>query len=210
MPSLGRGSCRALSRPPVSHCPPFAIAVCGRSTRCKPHEPDQPSRERHAQPLEGCRRPRRGFALRRQGHRRGCRASHLLDAAARMRPAAGFARRRQHLGQDRGPGRPWGAARRAVRQGLGLGHGDDRAGRTAGGQARAAAPAACARQARRRGHGQLSACQPDRCDGAQPFGRNAAARVPAAQVHRSHARCRRPQSGRPAGQRGSYRRSVRR
>ena len=43
------------------------------------------------------------------------------------------------------------------------------------------------RRALRRGHGQCPAPQPARSGGAQPVGRDAAARLPAAQIHRPHA-----------------------
>jgi rhamnose utilization protein RhaD (predicted bifunctional aldolase and dehydrogenase) len=51
-----------------------------------------------------------------------------------------------------------------------------------------AARAAQARQAVRRGHGQLPARQPAGFGRAEPVGRDAAARLPAAYLHRPHAR----------------------
>ena len=91
--------------------------------------------------------------------------------------------------------------RGAVRQGLRLGHG-----------ARSSPPAcrrcgsrrcsSCgARRALRRRHGARAARQPARSDGAQPVGRDAAARLPAAQVRRPHPRQRGAQPDRPAERR---------
>ncbi len=74
----------------------------------------------------------------------------------------------------------------------------------------AAAQAARARDALRRGHGQLPARQPARCRRAQPVGGDAAARLPAAHVHRPHACRRRAEPGRPAERRGAGRRGLRR
>ena len=82
--------------------------------------------------------------------------------------------------------------------------------RHAGGAARAAAQAARARRAERRGDGALPARQPDRSDGAQSVGRDAAARLRAAQVRRPHPRDRDPEPHRPAGRREDLRRGVRR
>ena len=134
-------------------------------------------------------------------------AAHLHHAPAGRRPAAGAAWRRQHLGQDR-DGRPAGRdARGAVRQGLGLGHGHviEPPGLPAV-KLGAAARAAQAGQAVRRGHGQLPAREPAGLERAQPVGGDAAARLPAAQVHRSHACRRGAEPGRPAGRRGADRR----
>ena len=61
----------------------------------------------------------------------------------------------------------------------------------------------------RRGHGQRPALQPSGQQGAQPVGRDAAARLPAAQVHRPHAFQRRAGADRPARRRGAGARRVR-
>ena len=76
--------------------------------------------------------------------------------------------------------------RRAVRQGLRLGHGLDRARGPAGGAARAAAKAPRPRKTVRRGDGAAAARQSDRPDGAEPFRRGAAARLHSAQIRRPH------------------------
>ena len=70
--------------------------------------------------------------------------------------------------------------------------------------------AARARRAHRRGHGPHPARQPARSRRAQPVGRDAAARLPAAQVHRPHARDRGAEPRRPARRRGALRRALRR
>ena len=74
----------------------------------------------------------------------------------------------------------------ALRQGLRRGHGDDRARRPAGGAARPAAQAACARRRSPMRTWCGPARESARSDGAKPFGRDAAACVPAAQIRRSH------------------------
>ena len=65
------------------------------------------------------------------------------------------------------------------------------------------------RQTVRRGHGQLSADQSARFVGAQSVGRDAAARVPAAQIRRSHAFDRGARAHRSARRRGDGARHVR-
>ena len=62
-----------------------------------------------------------------------------------------------------------------------------------------------AAQAVRRGHGQLSAHQSARFSRAQSVGRDAAARLPAAQIRRSHALDRGARAHRPARRRGDSR-----
>ena len=62
----------------------------------------------------------------------------------------------------------------------------------------------------RRGHGARAARQPARPDGAESIGRDAAARLPAAQIRRPHPRQRDAQPGRPAEQRGAVRGGLRR
>ena len=69
--------------------------------------------------------------------------------------------------------------------------------------------AARARRALRRGHGAPAAREPDRSGGAEPVGRDAAARLPAAQVRRSHALDRGAEPHRPAGRRRAVRRGLR-
>ena len=119
-------------------------------------------------------------------------AARLHHAPARPRSQAGAARRRQHLGQD--DACPTCSATRS---------------RCCASRARAADMAAIepaglpavrldalrklrARDdALRRGHGARAARQPARSDGAQSVGRNAAARLPAAQIRRPHPRQRR-------------------
>ena len=76
--------------------------------------------------------------------------------------------------------------RGALRQGLRLGHGFDRARGPAGGAARAAAETARPRNTFRRGDGAVAARQFDRSFGAEPVGRGAAARFHPAQIRRSH------------------------
>ena len=135
--------------------------------------------------------------------------ARLHDAAAGRRAEAGAAWRRQHLGEDAHAGHHRPDDRRAVRQGQRLGHGHDRGARPAGGAARAAQGAARAAGAVRRGHGQCPAQQPARQQVAQPVGRDAAARLPAAQVHRPHPFQRRAGADRPARRRGARGRPLR-
>ena len=61
----------------------------------------------------------------------------------------------------------------------------------------------------RRGHGQRPAQQPARRQVAQPVGRDAAARLPAAQIHRPHPFQRRAGADRPARRRGAGGRRLR-
>ena len=90
-------------------------------------------------------RPRGRQDLARAGRQRGRCALRLHDAAARRRAAPGAARRRQHLGEDHAAREDRRGGRGALRQGLRLGHGDDRAARPAGGAAQAAAALAALR-----------------------------------------------------------------
>ena len=85
-----------------------------------------------------------------------------------------------------------------------------RACRLARGETGAAEEAASARQADRRGHGQLPACEPARCGRAQSVGGNAAACVPAAHICRPHARRGRTEPCRSTRQRSARRRGLRR
>ena len=101
------------------------------------------------------------------------------------------------------------AGRRAVRQGQRLGHGHDRGARPAGGASRAVARAGRPAGAVRRGHGQRPALQPSGQQVAQSVGRDAAARLPAAQVHRPHPFQRRAGADRPARRRGAGGRRLR-
>ena len=89
-------------------------------------------------------------------------AAGLYHAPAGQRSAAGAAWRRQHVGQDRPCRSQRRRCRGALRQGLRLGHGHDRARRPAGGAADAAAEIARAREAVRRGNGAVAARQSDR------------------------------------------------
>ena len=93
------------------------------------------------------------------------------------------------------------------------GSGWDMAQYRAGGPARrpprAAAQVARARRAVRRGHGARPARQPARSRRAEPVGRDAAARVSAAQIHRPHARDGGAEPRRPARRRRARRRSLR-
>ena len=127
------------------------------------------------------------------GRRPRPRAARLHDAPARRRAAAGAAWRRQHLRQDQRHRPRRRRVGRALRQGQRLGHGRHRAAGPAGGQARRR----CSRRASwhklvRRGHGGAAARQPHRSRLAQPLGRDAAARLPAAQIRRPHAFDRHP------------------
>ena len=156
--SFGSGSSRSGRSPFLrDKRPKFAgdLAVRSRSDRCRSASRQRSrlrctigaARRANGQPVVGYRRSAGGGPLRRTGLRPGRGAQGLHDAAARRRPQAGAARRRQHLGQDR-RGRP--ARRRsrcALRQGQRLGHGGDRAARPAGGPARHAEAAASARHA---------------------------------------------------------------
>ncbi len=99
--------------------------------------------------------------------------------------------------------------RRAVRQGLRRRHG----GRSSRPACRRCGSSALRKlrardDAERRGHGARPAREPARSGGAQSVGRDAAARVPAAQVRRPHPRHRDAQPGRPAGRRSDLRRGL--
>ena len=89
--------------------------------------------------------------------------------------------------------------RRALRQGLRLGHGRDRARRACRrcGSRRCASCARCDRLSDE-DMVQLAARQSARSGGAQPLGRDAAARLPAAQIRRPHPFDRRARADRPA------------
>ena len=160
--------------------------------------------------MERQRRAPDGGGLRRQGRRPGHRAQGLHHAPAWARPAAGAARRRQHLGEDEGNGRSRAGARGDRGQRLGRRHGRHRAVGPADGEARTAQTAARARGAVRRGDGQRAAAEPARFHRAQPLGRDAAACLPAAQIRRPHPCRLRAVAGRPARRRGLGARDLQR
>ena len=87
-------------------------------------------------------------------------------------------------------------------------HGDDRARRASGRAACPHAQAARARSYRRRGTGRHRARQPDRSNGCKSVRRDDAARLPAAQIRRSHPRHRGAQPDRSAGRREKMRRGF--
>ena len=97
----------------------------------------------------------------------------------------------------------------AVRERQRLGHGHDRGARPARRSARPLRELRRPAGAQRRGHGQRPAEQPARRQVAEPVGRDAAARLPAAQVHRPHAFQRGAVAHRPARRRGAGARPVR-
>ena len=104
--------------------------------------------EPDAEPLEGCRRPQGGGDLG-QGRRGGGYGAPRLHHA----PARGGSRRWSSMAaatrRSRRGSRTFGEpARGALRQGFRLGHGDDRPGRPAGGEARATPRACASRQAK--------------------------------------------------------------
>lgn len=167
------------------------------------------NRQRHEEPLVRRRRQASHREPRRQGHRRGLGLARLHDAAAGRRAEAGAAWRRQHIGEDAHGRRHRPGARRPLRQGQRLGHGHDRGARPARRSSCAAARAGGSAGTVRRGHGQRPARQPARQQGAQPVGRDAAARFPAAQIHRPHPFQRGARADRPARRRGTGRRSLR-
>ena len=162
-----------------------------------------------AKPVVRQRRQGGDRPARRQGHRRRPGAARLHDAAAGRRAQAGAAWRRQHVGEDTGGRHHRPAGRGAVREGQRLGHGHHRGARPARGAPGAAARAGRPAGALRRGHGERPALQSARRQVAQPVGRDAAARLPAAQVHRPHAFQRRAVAHRPARRRGTGARRVR-
>ncbi len=86
----------------------------------------------------------------------------LHHASVGRGSAAGAAWRRQHLGEDAHHRSQWRRSRGALRQGLRLGHGHDRARGAACGAARAAVETARARKIVRRGDGAAAARQSDR------------------------------------------------
>ena len=155
--------------------------------------------------------PRRMVArYARRGRRARPGAARLYLAAARRRPAAGAARRRQHLGQDRAAAT---CSASEVEVLCVKGSGWDMAAiEPAGLPAVRLAPLRKLRArdgALRRGHGARPARQPARPRRAQPVGRDAAARLPAAQIHRPHAFDRGAEPRRPARRRRALRRSLR-
>ena len=129
---------------------------------------------------------------------RGDGAARLHLAAHRTRPRPGDARRRQHLAEGRGDHAGRRPRRCAVREGQRLGSRRHRAARPAGGRPGAPAAAAHARRAVRPGDGEPAPHQPVRCRCAEPVGRDAAARLPPASLHRSHARRHRAGRDQPA------------
>ena len=191
----------------------LTVLVASRRRRPSPRArlPASPGRL-----TETCDEKRLGGQRGASGDRPLCGARHrtrsgnarLHHPPARARSQIGAARRRQHLGEDDHARPPRRRGRGALRQRLGRGHGGDRAGGTAGGTPRSSAQAARAHRAHRRGHGARPAREPARARGAEPLGRDLAARLPAAQICRPHARQRHPEPGRPAGRRSHLRRAL--
>ena len=131
-------------------------------------------------------------------HRPRTGAARLFDAPARPRPQTGAARRRQQLAEDAGTRSRRRQGRRAARQGLGRRHGRGRAAGLSRRAARAVARLARAQSPVRRRDGAGAARLPDRSAGALAFGRDAAARLHAGEIHRPHPRHRGAQPDRPA------------